>query len=410
MQILFINYSGFIAGDDAMFEVLQNMVSRNNHTTLTLKALTAMPERTLKRYPQISEAEHIYDYLNSASSRSRVYEMVAQSDFIIVGGGDIIEGQRPLLIIGLLSMLAGTPIIYIGVGVLLPHNTLKKVILGWVMRNGQLIATRDAVSSSLLNSIKVQNIIIPDLASALEVLENPTTAQLLAHDRIKLSKPYIIINLRRPDTNQYAASWDEVEYEAIAEVCRTLIDIDNFLIICVPMITEIAQPPENEPSDELLLVEFASRVGRPGQIYVLAQDLRPAELATIMAGARLACGMRLHFLVLSAIGGVPLVALSYAKKVSEFMRSTGQTEFCLDIENLQTQTLLHLIYQSLAQSMQINKKLLKWRQDSQMQLNNLSSVFTSINPKQSKIRFIRQVIAPLLVQFGYKVGSVFRLL
>jgi polysaccharide pyruvyl transferase WcaK-like protein len=59
-----------------------------------------------------------------------------------------------------------------------------------------------------------------------------------------------------------------------------------------------------------------SKMLQPQHAWVLKGDYSPGQLLTIMKHFSFAIGMRLHFLIFSALQGVPFVALPYASKVS----------------------------------------------------------------------------------------------
>jgi len=87
----------------------------------------------------------------------------------------------------------------------------------------------------------------------------------------------------------------------------------------------------------------------------------------------LAVGMRLHFLIFSAICGVPFVGISYDPKINSFLRLMGQTAD-LNVNDLDYAKLAHQI-----------KKV----------LGNPDAVKTSIEAKVSRLRHLALTNAEL---------------
>jgi polysaccharide pyruvyl transferase WcaK-like protein len=56
---------------------------------------------------------------------------------------------------------------------------------------------------------------------------------------------------------------------------------------------------------------------------VLKRDYTSGQLLALLHHFQFTVGMRLHFLIFSALAGVPFVALPYASKVTSFMKDLG---------------------------------------------------------------------------------------
>jgi polysaccharide pyruvyl transferase WcaK-like protein len=61
-----------------------------------------------------------------------------------------------------------------------------------------------------------------------------------------------------------------------------------------------------------------------------------------VATARFVIASRLHGLVLSVAAGVPVIAISPARKVLQFMRDCDLAEFCIDMSAVDEASLLAL--------------------------------------------------------------------
>ncbi len=285
-RVLVANYSGYIVGDDAMFEALVGTLREGFGSDVEVAALTCVPDYTAKAYPRVDVVGHVYDFLESRDARSRVRAAVARADLLVIGGGDLIEGQLAFLVLALLAKVMGTALVFVGVGVVPPADPHRRRVLRWTANMARYIITRDPESAQLLTELGVTKPAIgtlPDIAVGLRQGKSAprTGARRLA-----------VVNLREPD-RQYSMTWGEKEYAACAQTCRALIDGGDFDLLFVPF----AGFPEREQELLETLLHF---VDRPGHVRMLSGNLSSTNVVNALAGADLAIGMRLQFLVLAA--------------------------------------------------------------------------------------------------------------
>lgn len=402
-RVTIANYSGYIVGDDAIFESLIRIVQRACGHDTVLDALTAMPKRTSQRYP-VEATGHIYEFLQSAASWASVITMITHADVLLIGGGDIIEGQQAVLLLVALAALAGTPVAFVGVGVLKPQRPRLQRFLRWSANLTAYIATRDPESRYLLTAMGVHRPTIqtlPDLAVALEPAPEAATTLLLA-ENINLRRPYVAVNVRAPELEQYGTAWGDAEYEAIARVCQNIIDHDGMDIVCVPFVCAAAHPSLDQitPTDDVLMLELARRIDRNGHVHVSRADRYPTEVAALLRDAHVAIGMRLHFLILAASAGTPVVALSYARKVRAFMSSISLEHLCVDIEGLDAATLTTRVARAQAEHDRIAVQLITWCRQARAEFVTIEARISDLAHRARPLRIVRQagahVIASLL--------------
>jgi polysaccharide pyruvyl transferase WcaK-like protein len=61
------------------------------------------------------------------------------------------------------------------------------------------------------------------------------------------------------------------------------------------------------------------RMSQAQRATVLKRDYTPGQIVSLLTHFEFCVGMRLHFLIFSALAGVPFVALPYASKVTGFL-------------------------------------------------------------------------------------------
>jgi polysaccharide pyruvyl transferase WcaK-like protein len=74
---------------------------------------------------------------------------------------------------------------------------------------------------------------------------------------------------------------------------------------------------------------------------VLKRDYTPGQIVTLLKRFQFTVGMRLHFLIFSALAGLPFAALPYAAKVTGFLRELGLP--APSLEHVSTGELIALI-------------------------------------------------------------------
>ncbi|MEO5951882.1 MAG: polysaccharide pyruvyl transferase family protein, partial [Chloroflexia bacterium] len=70
----------------------------------------------------------------------------------------------------------------------------------------------------------------------------------------------------------------------------------------------------------------------PGKIIRAELENEPGKFASYVGKADLLMSMRLHALIFGAAQGVPMIALSYARKVRGFMRELGLERWVVEVE------------------------------------------------------------------------------
>lgn len=397
-RIAIANYSGYIVGDDAMFESLLALIRRACGPGTTIDAFTAVPERTRLRYP-VAQTTHIYEYNATAEARRRAINIISHADLLLIGGGDLIEGQLALNTLTLLARLFGTPVGYAGVGVLIPPSSRDRRRLRRSAKRTHFIVTRDAASAEALRKLGVDRPreiqVLPDLAAGMErpVPRAGNVRDLIqAREDIRLPRRFVAVNLRSPEPAQYAATWGDAEYYALADVCRELIDEHDMDIVGVPLMRSATDPFQGQygKADDELLDALAALIGRPGRVRVLRAEYGPAEISHILGRSVVAIGMRLHFLVLSACAGVPVIALSYASKVRSFMRGIGQEHLCLDAGALDGAELAAAIATVSARRAEIHADLEQWHEDAVCQLVWVEKLVRTWSAHYAPLRRIRR--------------------
>lgn len=411
-HVVVANYSGYIIGDDAIFEALLSLIHGACGADVAIDALTAHPGRTRERY-HIQNVEHVYRYPGSGATWRRVAAMVASADLIVVGGGDIMEGQTSWLWLMVLAFTAGTPVAIVGVGVLTPASATGRLTLRTTIALARYVAVRDSSSHQQLRDVGVRRKtieVLPDLAVV--VASEGVDANLaMSANRTPLGdRPYIAVNLRAPEPWQYKITWGDAEYETLATVCRGYIDQRDMDVVLVSMSSEQATTDLGaaEVPDDVVLRAFAEKIARPGHVHVESGENRPGDVCRVLSGAQLAVGMRLHFLLLAACQGIPVIGLNYAHKVRSFFHAISLDMYCLDIQHMSVESVERTFNEALERKVHLQQLLTKWKAEAIQQVLPLSTTFAYLSQSTSRGRDLRRfIVVPLAVAI-YQLKAMFK--
>ena len=206
--------------------------------------------------------------------RARFWPLLCWSDCLLFGGGSLFQDAtgRGLSLLyyafwGFAAKLLGKKLFLVAQCFGPVRRPLNRLILRWLLRRADFISVRDSASAEFLTALGCQNFsTVPDLLFAADLKIKP-----------QISKK-ILVNLR---------------------------PLPNF------------QPEQGKQ----ILAGFAPLYldMQPG----VDPGLPASENLALLAGARLAVGMRLHFLLLAVLWYVPAIGLAYDPKVAIFCRRFG---------------------------------------------------------------------------------------
>ncbi len=287
---------GSIGDDTVLLSILSGIAKRLPESCVTVlgKDKSALP-----RIPGIKTA------FKSRTNPFSLISAMASADLFISGGGSLLQdatSKRSLsYYCGLLRLakLCGCKIfIYAnGIGPLKDERKCRSALL-----LADLISVRDADSLELCKRL-VADKATPVLSADPVFAHSFSKRRLLPLSDInKLKKPYFAVSLRRMRGS------GKVDLEKLTSVFLQ-IKSEGFLPVFVPM----------QDSFDLEISKEMARATEGAVVCIKSSD----ELYCLLEKASFAVGMRLHFLLTSAIAGTPAVALSYDPKVEGCIRALG---------------------------------------------------------------------------------------
>lgn len=104
------------------------------------------------------------------------------------------------------------------------------------------------------------------------------------------------------------------------------------------------------PDDRILIKEILDKVSNPDMCMVYDEDMTTADHIREVAKCQIFIGHKTHSTIFSMATGTPLVGIAYHVKTQEFMRQFGCEGYCIDDQNLTSDSLI-TTFDSLSKNM-----------------------------------------------------------
>lgn len=268
------------------------------------------------RNAEHTRASHDVDRaLNARTAmRAQIQPEVRRLDLLLLGGGGILydtEAQAYLREVVLAQELGVPTFAFaIGIGPLQGREERRAVRDGLNRMAG--ITVREKTAKRLAEDIGVTVPVEVTADPALLLRPEPFEDAMLAREGVPLDRRLVALSVR--EKGAAAPDLSEAAYhDIVAEAADYMIHRFGADAVFVPM----------ERADRREAHAVISRMTAPERAHVLRGEYRPGQVLGLMPRFSMAVGMRLHFLIFAAVAGVPLMALPYAAKVMDFLRSAG---------------------------------------------------------------------------------------
>jgi polysaccharide pyruvyl transferase CsaB len=303
------SYGGLNLGDEAILQVIVAQLRGTLPVDITVFSRDA--DDTRRRH----EVEHVVSRRDL--SRSEAKHLVAGLDLFILGGGGILydADAEGFLREVVLAQEVGTPVMVyaIGAGPLLDpriRSSVREAIEG-----AAVVTVRDRLSRQLLEDLGIQREITLTADPALLLEPEPLTLdEILRAEAIDPEARLIGFSVREPGP---AAPWLDVQnyHQLVANAADFVIDRLDAEVVFFPMERKMFDVQHSH--GVLAQMQHAQRA------TVLKRDYTSGQLLSLLEHFQFTIGMRLHFLVFSALAGLPFVALPYATKVTGLLEELG---------------------------------------------------------------------------------------
>lgn len=328
------------AGDEAILAgILQEVQREDPRAEFTV--LSFNPEDTRLRHGVPSSSTGLRD-------PQRLVSLLLRSDLLISGGGSMLHeadfelhGRSFLLRAGklrpipyFLSMVMAAralnrPVMWYAQGLGPLHTPAARWAVRLAAGASQVVCWRDREAALLAVEVGARagvQAVVPDPAYALTA-SAPETVDAVLQERVgawlhRAGRAGFLAVCPRPWLNRRA--YQNHLVAVVAEVCARTGLGALFL-------------PFQERTDGPLCQALADTPAFAGRAVSLHQVDQPRLLLGLLGRARAAVTMRLHAGILSAAAGTPCVPLAYDPKIHSFATQTGQREFVVTVDELESE-------------------------------------------------------------------------
>ena len=299
------SYGGFNLGDEAILHVILGELRRFAPIEITVFSRDA--EDTRRRH----RVECVLELLTTP--RREAQEILHNLDLFILGGGGLLyDGDAEMYIREVtLAHDVGTPVMTyaISAGPLVDPGVRSRVRAA--LDQAAIITVRDRQTRQLLEELGVKREVVLTADPAVLLEPEPLTLdEILRAEAIDPQARLIGFSVREP--GPAAPDLDVEHYH------RLLANTADYLIARLDA-EVVFFPLERRTFDVQHSHAVVGRMNHAQQATVLKRDYTPGQILSLLQHFEFCVGMRLHFLIFSALAGVPFVALPYAAKVKGFV-------------------------------------------------------------------------------------------
>ena len=298
------SYGGYNLGDEAILHAIIRQLRQ------------ALPVEILvfSRDARDTLARHRVEAVTARDlSRSEARALVASFDLLILGGGGILYDADADMFLRevLLAHEVGTPVmIYaISAGPLADPSLRARVCAA--LERAAVITVRDRQTRQLFEEIGLEREVLVTADPALLLEAEPLTLdEILRAEAIDPDTRLVGFSVREPGP---AAPELQVEHyhRLVANAADFIVDRLDAEVVFFPL--------ERRTYDVQHSHAVVGHMSHAQRATVLKREYTPGQILSLLEHFEFSVGMRLHFLIFSAIASVPFIALPYATKVSGFL-------------------------------------------------------------------------------------------
>ena len=302
------SYGGLNLGDEAILQSIVQQIRASLPAHITVFSRDA--DDTLAR--------HAIDLAvpTRQLARHELVPLIEPLDLLIVGGGGILfdAEARMFLREALIAQELRVPFMTYAVGAGPLQDPATQRTVRDCLADAALVTVREASARQVLEAAGLRREIVVTADPALLLAAEPLARDALPPESVEWAGPVVGMSVRErggaaPDVSE------DVYHQLLANAADFMVDRYGAEIVFVPMERGVLDMQHSHA--------VVSRMQQPQRAAVLKGRYTPGELMTLIGRFSFAVGMRLHFLIFSALRRIPFVALPYAAKVGGFLDQIG---------------------------------------------------------------------------------------
>lgn len=351
--VLIGNYGATNLGDEA---ILDNILKA--HPEINFTVFSHNPTKTTRHHPQINSTYPLPFGLRSLlrGNFQKSFQALKTSDFVIIGGGGLFTDEKIKAILlwswhFFWASLYRKPVFFYANSIGPLNSKIGRYITKKVLRKADFITVRDEASATILRNFGVTNF---------EVTADPAFLHQVPQPLVR--KKQVAISLR---------NWIKYENQYLSAIKKTIQELEKqgYQILLISM--------QNLQDDDRRIF---SLISSEKSLTIAPCDF--TELIAILQKCEFTIGMRLHFLIASALANTPFLTLSYSQKTDSLAKSLAMEEFALPLAEISAQTLETNIEKMRAQKTQISTKITEKVAEEKIKAKKNKTVFDLIFQQQ----------------------------
>mgnify|MGYP003575576408 CR=1 FL=1 len=299
------SYGGLNLGDEAILEGIVTQLRASMPVEITVFSRNA--EDTQRRH-QVERAVPVRDL-----TRNEARQEVDRLDALILGGGGILfDGEVEVYLREvLLAHELGVPVMVYAVSAGPLTQRSSRELVRQALEQAALITVRDRHGRRLLEEIGLHQVIHLTADPALLLQAQALPEDALTREGLDPPRRRIGFSVREPGPAAPGMSVDHY-HDLLANAADFMAERLDADVVFVPL--------ERGNLDLQHSHAVISRMQCAQRATVLKGEYSPGQLMKLIGQFEFCVGMRLHFLIFSALQSVPFVALPYASKVAGLLQ------------------------------------------------------------------------------------------
>lgn len=296
------SYGGMNLGDEAILDGIVTQLRESVPAEITVFSLC--PEDTMSRH-RVERAVPVRNLTRRESAAE-----IARLDLFILGGGGILYDRDAAVYLRevFIAQELGVPVAIYAVSAGPLTDPSARQAVRAALNAADIVTVRDKQGYRLLEDVGVDREIHLTADPALLLREEPVTADAIRAEGVELERHLVGFSVREP--GPAAPHIDPEEYYLLlANAADFVVERLDADVVFVSM----------ERTDVQHSHAVVARMKNAERAEVLRRRYTPQQILGLVGHLEFAVGMRLHFLIFSALRETPFVALPYASKITGFI-------------------------------------------------------------------------------------------